>query len=333
MNEKPFSSIIFANPSLIDCLHQSCIDIETNQDEEDIKDLLKTLKKYLDDINISNNLLIEIISTILTCIKHFYEASSPFIEEILQNARKNANYIILSSYLIQQKNHSIFPEFQSFVSSALKEILPQLHNELNLIVFHQQIPIVFKKELILNLLLCTELTEEITFDFIPFLFPFYFISKSDEFKVLFQKVLHSSKHRILPQTSKSNDELFEYLSSKDHQFKEISKETYSLFECALNFILNEGEIDITGLSKESILSFIAVVIIFIKKFNEDATFSVPISTNLICEGIQLFQNNCSQVIATSIDVILNNCWVIYNSKLLSVDDLFNIWPIKRLFFL
>lgn len=326
MNEKPLllSSTIFENPSLIDCLHQSSIDFETNQDEEDIKDLLTKLKKYLDDINISSNLLIEIISTILSCVKHFYEASSQFIEEILKNAKKNANYIILAPYLIQQKNNSNFPEYKSFVSSALKEILPQLHNELNLIIFHQQIPILFKKELILNLLLCTDLTEEITFDFIPFLFSTYFISKSEEFKELFQKVLHTSKHRILPQTSKSNDELFEYLSSNDHQFKEISKETYSLFECALNFILNEGEIDITGLSKESILSFIAVVIIFITKFNEDATFSVSLTTNLIFEGINLFQNNCSHVIAISIDVILKNCWIILNSKLLSVDDSFKI---------
>lgn len=326
MDEKPLlsSSTIFENPSLIDCLHQSCIDFETDQDEEDIKDLLFKLKKYLDDINISSNLLIEVISTILSCVEHFYEASLPFIEEILKKVNTNANYIILAPYLIQQKKHPILPGYQSFVSSALKEILPQLHNESNLKIFDQQIPILFKNELILNLLLCTDLTEEIIFDFIPFLFPTFFISKSEEFKVLFQKVLHLSKHRILPQTSKSNDELFEYLSSNDHQFKEMSKETYSLFECALNFILNEGEIDIAGLSKESILSFIAVVIIFINKFNKDAVFSDPNIINLIFEGTQFFQNNSSQVIAASIDVILDNFCELFDSNLLSVDDSFKI---------
>ena len=93
------TSYIFKDANLIDCIRQLSIDFESDQDSEEIQDFLNKSKKYLDE-KLPDNTLVELVSAILSCFRHFPDVSIPFIEEFLQKTKLNANYIILTSMLL-----------------------------------------------------------------------------------------------------------------------------------------------------------------------------------------------------------------------------------------
>ena len=105
----------------------------------------------------------------------------------------------------------------------------------------------------------------------------------------------------------------------------MSNESFSLVKNALKISKRKekDEILIEGLSKETILPFIAAISIFIQKFQYKKTFSIDFS-NLIIEGMHFSENNGLTVITASIDEILTNYFELYQSKIISTDCSFQV---------
>ena len=153
-------------------IRQTFIDLENEQDIEEIQNFLAESKIYLDK-KLPFNTLNELIATILSCFKHYSKELLKFLDEYINNVKTNENYIILTStilsYLTNSQVQLNFPDYHQFVSEALYEILPQINNDQQLIVFDHEIPINYKKELVIDLLLSIDLTEKLIFDFFPFI--------------------------------------------------------------------------------------------------------------------------------------------------------------------
>ncbi|KAK8852883.1 hypothetical protein M9Y10_017875 [Tritrichomonas musculus] len=322
---------IFEEHNLVDIIRQLYIDFENDPDEERIKDFLINLPYYLDN-DLTVNTLSEFISTISICIKKLPQAFIPFLDTFYNKAQFNSNYIILFpiilSYLADIQIIQNIQDYSSFILSALKEILPQLHNESKLIIFGHEIPAQFKISLIVDLLLCADLTEQLIYDFFPFIFTNFYSKNVSNFNALIQKVLNSNTLKISPQTKESNDELYEFLLIKDfHLISKMKKETFSIVECAVAFSKSGPDIDIFGLSKETVLPFIACICVVDQKHKSRVTFSETKIADLICEGIQFIQSNSSPLNSISIDLILMNYNQLLLSKIISTDDFFRILEI------
>ena len=202
------NAYIFNNSNLIDHIRQTYIDLEDFTDVEDIEGFLKESKNYLDK-SIQIDTLIELISTIISCFKHYPDDLLPFFEDYLKNVNLNENYILLTSAIISdsvdlQLNFLNSIDYNTFVSSALNDIVPQIQNDQKIIVFGHEIPIEFKNELILNLLLSSNITEKLILDFFPYVFSFNFSKNNQKFELLLKKLNQSDLNKILPQTDDSN---------------------------------------------------------------------------------------------------------------------------------
>lgn len=318
------TSYIFKDANLIDCIRQLSIDFESDQDSEEIQDFLNKSKKYLDE-KLPDNTLVELVSAILSCFRHFPDVSIPFIEEFLQKTKLNANYIILTSMLLSSLTYEHpelkLPDYQSFILSSLNEILPQLQNESKLVIFSHEIPIQFKNDLILSLLLCTNLTENLIYDFFPYLFSTNLSKKNQKFSILIQKVLDSNLSKILPQTEESKNELFEFITNKDFNLiSKMKKESLSLIQNSILFTKSGGKSDTIGLTKETVLPFISIILLFIKEYQDDVTFSESKLNGLFLEGIHFLKNNTSPDMTASIDLILENYLTLYSRKIISPEQ-------------
>ena len=212
------SSEIFEDANMMDYIRQTFIDLENEQDIEEIQNFLAESKIYLDK-KLPFNTLNELIATILSCFKHYSKELLKFLDEYINNVKTNENYIILTStilsYLTNSQVQLNFPDYHQFVSEALYEILPQINNDQQLIVFDHEIPINYKKELVIDLLLSIDLTEKLIFEFFPFLFSKCFVEKNTKFELLQKKLFLSGFKKILPQTDNSYNEIFEFITSKN----------------------------------------------------------------------------------------------------------------------
>ena len=322
---------IFEEHDLIDVIRQLYIDFENDPNEERIKVFITYLPKYLDN-DLPANVLSEFISTISVCIKNSPQVFIPLMDNFYNKPKLNSNYSIIFAYilsdLVEMKILPNIQDYNSFISSALKEISPQLQNESQLIILGHEIPIQFKNDLIINLLLCTDLTEQLIYDFFPFLFNKFLFKNFSKFDCLIQKVLNSDAIKILPQTSESKDELYEFLLNKDFDLiSKMNKESFSIVKSAILYSKSGCKIESIGLSKETVLPFVACISILTQKYGTNATFSEAKMASLIYKGIQLFQSNGSPLITISIDLILENLYQLWVLKNISTDDMFKILSI------
>ena len=194
LNKKVFIGVNTQEHKSIDFIRQSFIDLNENSKEESVIDLLNNLIQHLEK-DITYDEANELISLITKCFMCLSNVPLSNLNDLYEKSKKNSFTIItfssVLSYLINSKpnfDHSIY---KSFITESLQEILPQLQNQDNLILFGQQIPFQFRIDLILDLLLSSELTDQIIKDFLPQLNSIKYINENNKYLELKNKIKKS----------------------------------------------------------------------------------------------------------------------------------------------
>ena len=159
------TSIVFNDSNIIDRVHQSFIDIQNEDYSDEIEQLVIEALTYLEK-DVSYELASELFSLIIYCFSNYTIQIAKIFNLILGKAKFNSNYIIITTSiipcLIRFESTLKLPNYHFFVDNSLKEILPQIQNSNQKIkIFNHQIPDQFKLNLILNLVLLSDLGEEI----------------------------------------------------------------------------------------------------------------------------------------------------------------------------
>lgn len=175
MEENPFllfGSTIFDGANMIDYIRQSYIDLDETTDGELVEILLENSIKYLNEKELTYDVANELIAIIPKCFKYLQSDPMPFLNSLFEKSKTNSYYIVtfasVLSYLINNKKDLDLSNYHSFVVDALKEIQPQFKNQDNLILFNHEIPFQFRADLIFDLLLSLEKTDDLVNEFEPF---------------------------------------------------------------------------------------------------------------------------------------------------------------------
>lgn len=169
------SSIIFDHSNLVDRIRQSFIEIENEIPSEDsVEQLFFEIITYLDkDLNIDTAK--ELFSLILSCFSHYTNKILPLFDQLIETSSQNANHIIITVsilfYFIYIHPISIQNNYQSFINDCLNQLLPQIqkNDETILKIYDHEIYPQFQNDLIINLLLLTQINQNTVSIFSPFL--------------------------------------------------------------------------------------------------------------------------------------------------------------------
>ena len=325
------TSEIFDDSNIIDRIRQTYFDLEVITNEEEIHDFLKEALEYLEN-DLSNDTTSEFFTTILACFQHLPNKLTNAIEILLKKTRVNANYIIVTSSIVFYLNNNhqqlLTQECKSFIDDALNEIILQVKEKTNqtLKIFDHEIPPLFTNDLILNLILSSNITKEIFSGLFHYIFIQNIFSKNSKFNSLIQKLSNSGFIQILPQTESSNQEIYEFISNKNFELLPLMNEnSLSLIETAFFYIENEGKIDFEGIKDETILQFGAVLMIYLEKLYKNSNISILKYKDNIINIIKMLPYNNSPVINASIDFFLKNKFKFSNMQLIQMDDMFQIF--------
>ena len=227
------SSTIFKNPKLIDCIHQSIIDLKTSPPEEEVIILLKDAISYL-DTEISFKKASEIFSLILSCFSNFPDASSLSIDQLLSTFKSNSNHLIITasvlSYMVHEYPHIKIPDYESFASDCFSHIFKQIKksDEKPLKLFKLKIPSKFKIDFIVDIILLTKLNEKIVANIYPYIFSHNSISNT-KLNYFISDITKKNLLTIIPESEITKDSKFLNFSNENlSNFILItSKQTFS----------------------------------------------------------------------------------------------------------
>lgn len=327
------SSVIFEGADLIDCIRQTCIGLKNSSSNGEIKLFLKESIKYLKN-DLPFNTANELFSAILSCFMHNPNDLSLFSSHFLKRATINSNFLIVTSMILSELIHvdpqPPLPDYQSFVNDALSQILPQIqqNEENDLILFDHKISPLFKNSLIVNLLLSCTLTEEIFLLFFPYLFTHSLLSNNQKYDMILQDISKEGTIHITSQTKTSDQEIYEFIKNQGNQsISSLSRPAISLIESVVIFIKCQEKKKIKGLKKETVLQFLAVLIIIIKnyKIQEKVTFSTNGLLNLFNEGVRYLNCNNNPLLIESIDLIVSNYFYINGTLSIPTNTLFDVF--------
>lgn len=330
------SSSIFEDASTIDCIRQTCIDLKKSPKNEDVKNFLKESIKYLKE-DMPFNIFNELLSAIISCFSTNPTGLSKYFNHFLKRAKQNSNYLIVTasilSYLIHIQPPLTLPDYQPFIDDCISEIVPQIQKKnenLNLEVFGHKISPLYETNFIVDILLSINLTEEFFLTFFPYLFSHKLLSDNPKFNFLLENVSKSGVIHILKQNSKSQDDIYQFISNNGYQsLLNLSDECNSLIESVLIYIKCQDKKKMKGIKKETILQFLSVLIIIIKnyKIQEKVSFSSKALLELMIEGVKFLPSFQSRVFNESIDLIVKNYFYINATLSIPSDTLINIFEI------
>lgn len=89
-------SIIFKGSNIIDNIHQSLIDLETDHSIEDVEVLLKKSFSYLDQ-KLDDQTASELFSLIISCFLKYPKSFTDNFQYLLKTSKSNANQIIITA--------------------------------------------------------------------------------------------------------------------------------------------------------------------------------------------------------------------------------------------
>lgn len=220
------SSKIFTNSDLIDQIHQSIIDLKCEKlEQKEIGELLIDALSYLEK-DITNELASDLFLLIIQCIMNQPEHQLQILNLILSKSRLNKYYVIITakimSYLKCNANQTPLPDYHFFVDDALKSILPHIKNsnQQKISVFKHEIPMEFKLDLIICLLLMVDLTESIVSDFCTYILSqnnkFFYNYMKNEIQILIEKITNAGLINLVLPYFFSNSYLYSILPINEY---------------------------------------------------------------------------------------------------------------------
>ncbi|KAK8847083.1 hypothetical protein M9Y10_019661 [Tritrichomonas musculus] len=150
-----------------------------------------------------------------------------------------------------------------------------------------------------------------------------------EFSSMREYTNRVTKSTILPQTDPNSENLLiEFIKRNDYDYLiNMNEESLSLIVNAFIFTRNKEKTEISGLTKENILPFIAISINYINKSNGNLLFLTDEMLETILEGCNLLSNNESQLLNTSINSILTNLNYFVNASAFPIKTSFQMLEI------
>lgn len=310
----------FDGANLIDKIRQKVIDIKNDPSLEEITYFLGGSCKYLEN-DLPPDVATELYSAILSLFTEYTKELLSIFNDILNKSRTNGNYIYMTSLLISYLKYIDLefnvPDYSPFINDAINQISQQITNQSeNFIIFGHAIAPQFKNYFILNTALSSTLTEEISSKLFHHLF-YHFWQKNDKkFDLFLLYVIKSGLNTILPQTQSSNEEILEFLLTKDDQiFLKMSEESFSIIKSAIIILKHPLQEQIKGLNEQTVIQFTAIVFALLS-FNSNFThFLFNNEFNWKKVHISLKSN---EILYKFTDFILTNFPLLYKKQFLGL---------------
>lgn len=210
------SDNVFDDANVIDCIRQSYIDLDSCNDRNSVKILLTNAIQYLKNES-SENILNELVSLIPECFSRFPSDMLPLFNDLYKLQKKPYTIITIASvisYYVNNEPTLNIGDYSSFVDEALREIHSQIEHPNELNIFGKKIPFQHQIDVIINFILCAQLTKQLITDYMPFLISKR-ISNNPRFPMLITKISKAGLITTFPISILSDQSFFKHLSSDD----------------------------------------------------------------------------------------------------------------------
>ena len=346
------SPAIFEKPNLNDSIRQKYINLHSSQIEEEISDfqfrneketnesqkysIEEEVREFLCmvlnilETDISFQLFDELLQTTSICFSHHPNYSLPFLEQFLQKSKFNEYYIIIMSTILFELKVNQCKSFNTtcryFIESCLNEIQPQIQNKKeNLTLFGLQISPQFKNVFILNVVFSSDMTEQISSIFFPYLLSQNLFLRNEKFFLFLQELLKNGLIEISFEKEETRNELFNIIKNKNIQHvSSMNSETLSFVACVIFFIRKEGKCEVKNLTSKTVIPFYAVILTYLQQEQSEIQFSTPEIANLIPKGIELIYDQNSPLFEESLNLILNSIEFLFIRELITAEINLNI---------
>ena len=204
------SSIIFENPTLLDQIRQSLIDIQSDPPEaEEIDKLLNQVFIYMSKEN-TPEVYEDLLSLAFECFSKISSKPNffvPIYEKIFSLAKTNSYFLILTAHAISIVSH-IDPrpqvtDYKGFVTEALNQVLEQVKdkdfNNVTLQVFQLSIDNMFKIKFFIDLIRSSEITETLVKLIPQYIFKIDVIKHNRFIKYLVSDIAKKNLLHLLPE--------------------------------------------------------------------------------------------------------------------------------------
>lgn len=221
------SSITSVNSNLIDNIRSSIIELGNNPTENLLKESILYLDSSLDEQTTD-----ELFTLFSSCFSLLPDQPTEFFNEIFENSTKNSNWLLFFAMTFSNYNiNSSFPNLSDLLTSIIDQIIQHIKNPTKEFTINaNKIDSKYVANFIIDILLITELNENLISTFLPFIFNHEKVSKT-RIKKLIQKIINNGFLTSIPEFLLSNKIVFDSLSQDDLSvlLSEASKETFIQF--------------------------------------------------------------------------------------------------------
>lgn len=188
------------NHDLCETICQITMQLDDCNTKEQTLQILEQSQALLDN-NIDFLLAKELFLLILKCYSLFPSDCVPFFSQLLNKSRNNVNFTIITasvlSFLIYNDIYSQLPEYDFFINDCINEIILQIENDNQIVIFQNEMPQMFKLNFILDVVLSSKLTDQIINCLVKYLFTQkehnFFISNKIKLTQLIRNILNAGK--------------------------------------------------------------------------------------------------------------------------------------------
>ncbi|KAK8836346.1 hypothetical protein M9Y10_039688 [Tritrichomonas musculus] len=268
------STKISDESNLLYNIHQSIIDLESDPPEKEIHILLKQSILYLDEY-FDQQTIDDLFILIFQCFSHISNKNNDFYKEIYSNYKKNSNRLIIFAMVFSEYDEkSSFDDLPNLINNILDQISQQIQTpKYTFKIYDNEINPKYVGNFIINILLMTELNENLISTFFPYIFMQNNLSDI-KIRKLIQKVRNSKFESVLPEFILKDKRIYSNFQQDNWSviIPKISKQTFlQLFP-----YLDEFYSDILYLNRTLALSILEKYIELNIDFKSDCKLNIKI---------------------------------------------------------
>lgn len=192
------STKISDDSNLIYNINQSILDLESDPPENEVQILLQQSILYLDE-NLDQQTTDDLFILIIRCFSHISNKID-FYNEIYSNLRKSSNRLVIFAMIFSEYDErSSFTDLSNLINDIINQIYDQIQNPKNKFeIYDNEIDPKYVGNFIIDILLMTELNENLISTFFPYIFNLNNLSNV-KIQKLIQKVKNSKFLSFLPE--------------------------------------------------------------------------------------------------------------------------------------